>query len=91
MFLLNRITFPIIKTLVFLLVLRVSIAPAQQFNLIPFNVEEGLPQSTVYDILQDREGYLWIGTDGGGVCRYDGFRFSGSDHSDPARVWRQIR
>ena len=34
-----------------------------------------MPQSTVYEIFQDKDNYLWIGTDGGGLCRYDGFRF----------------
>jgi ligand-binding sensor domain-containing protein/serine phosphatase RsbU (regulator of sigma subunit) len=58
-----------------LLFLSAISASAQQFNLINFNVEEGLPQSTVWDIFQDHEGYLWVGTDGGGLCRYDGFRF----------------
>ena len=34
-------------------------------------VPEGLPQSTVRSMLQDREGHLWFGMDGQ-VCRYDG-------------------
>ncbi len=33
--------------------------------------EDGLPSMTVYDILQDAEGYIWLGT-AGGLCRYDG-------------------
>lgn len=34
----------------------------------------GLPQDTVYDIVQDRTGYMWFGTDEGAV-RFDGVRF----------------
>lgn len=34
----------------------------------------GLPQDTVYDIVQDRQGYMWFGTDDGTV-RFDGIRF----------------
>ena len=37
-----------------------------------YSVSDGLPSSTVNDILQDREGNLWFGTRWGGVCRYDG-------------------
>jgi len=38
------------------------------------SVEQGLSQSTVHCILQDRKGFLWFGTDTG-LNRYDGFRF----------------
>ena len=36
--------------------------------------EQGLPQSAVYDIAQDRDGYLWLAT-WGGLVRFDGVRF----------------
>lgn len=34
-------------------------------------MREGLPSNTVYAMLQDRQGFLWFGTDAGAV-RYDG-------------------
>jgi len=37
-------------------------------------IEEGLPQNTVYCILQDHKGFLWVGTEYG-LCRYDGYSF----------------
>ena len=37
-------------------------------------VEDGLPQSSVENILQDRLGFLWFGTQEG-LSRYDGYRF----------------
>jgi ligand-binding sensor domain-containing protein len=37
-------------------------------------VKEGLPGSEVYTVIQDRKGYLWMGTDAG-VCRYNGYFF----------------
>lgn len=35
---------------------------------------DGAPIGTVYAIQQDRNGYLWLGADGG-LLRFDGFRF----------------
>lgn len=48
---------------------------AQQFNFRNFSVKEGIAQSQVYSVLQDSRGYLWMGTRGGGITRYDGFKF----------------
>jgi len=36
---------------------------------------DGLPDISVLAILEDREGYLWFGTEDGGVSRYDGQSF----------------
>ena len=36
---------------------------------------DGLPQSQVRAIVEDKSGYLWIGTDGGGLARFDGREF----------------
>ena len=44
-------------------------------NFITYSVEAGLAQSQVNSIWQDRSGYLWLGTYGGGVSRFDGSRF----------------
>lgn len=44
-----------------------------QFKL--YTPDDGLPQSSVYDIIQDRKGVLWISS-GNGVARYDGSGFS---------------
>ena len=65
---------------------------AQQFNFSNYGVEDGLPQSTVFEIFQDNDGYLWLGTDGGGLCRYDGFRFKtfGKAEGLNANVIRKI-
>jgi ligand-binding sensor domain-containing protein/serine phosphatase RsbU (regulator of sigma subunit) len=37
-------------------------------------VNDGLPSATVYDIIQDSRGFLWIGTDNG-LAIYDGNKF----------------
>jgi hypothetical protein len=41
-----------------------------------FGVNDGLPFSDVYEILQDCEGNLWFGFRGWGACRYDGVEFT---------------
>ena len=35
---------------------------------------DGLPSSEVYNIIKDRNGYLWFGTDNG-LSRYNGYEF----------------
>ena len=47
---------------------------SQTANIIYFNTEHGLPQSTVNNIVQDKQGNLWIGTVEG-VCKYNGLVF----------------
>lgn len=34
-----------------------------------------LEQNTIYCILQDRKGFLWFGTEEGGLYRYDGYKY----------------
>ena len=36
---------------------------------------DGLGQNRVWAIFQDRDGFLWFGTDSGGISRYDGDKF----------------
>jgi ligand-binding sensor domain-containing protein len=48
---------------------------SQPYNFIPYSLPEGLPQSQVYAAFQDSKGYLWFGTQGGGVSRFDGNTF----------------
>ena len=48
---------------------------AQYYHFQNYTVEEGLPQSQVNVIFQDIRGNLWIGTNGGGLCRFTGDGF----------------
>lgn len=52
---------------------------AQQF-LENWTTENGLPQNSINDILQTRDGYLWLATFGG-LVRFDGARFVVFDRS----------
>ncbi len=50
--------------------------PAQAWSTNPrhFTVDDGLPTLDVYHIQQDKNGFIWIGTDVG-LVRYDGYDF----------------
>ena len=49
-------------------------APGPQSFLRQFGPAQGLSQPFIYCLLQDRQGYLWLGT-AEGLVRYDGSRF----------------
>lgn len=59
--------------LAFLFVVKVN---AQQYSIKNYSVTDGLPQSQVFGLYQDNEGYIWMGTKGGGISRFDGKNFS---------------
>ncbi len=46
----------------------------QDFSLLHFTVEDGLPSNVIYHVYRDSKGFLWICTDKG-VARYNGIRF----------------
>lgn len=48
---------------------------AQNYNFQHLSIQKGLPQSQVYAICFDSNNYAWIGTQGGGVCIYNGNEF----------------
>jgi signal transduction histidine kinase/ligand-binding sensor domain-containing protein len=45
------------------------------FSIRNYTAIDGLPQSQVKGIVEDKNGYLWIGTEGGGLARFDGREF----------------
>lgn len=46
-----------------------------QYDHRSWNTEQGLPQNSVFSILQSRDGYLWLATQEG-LARFDGTRFT---------------
>ncbi len=46
-----------------------------RYDIQQLNIDQGLQQQWVGSLFQDKDGYLWIGTSGGGVSRYDGKSF----------------
>lgn len=59
-----------------------SEAKAQQFNFQSFSINDGLAQSQVFSMLSDSRGYLWLGTNGGGLSRFDGVNFNNFSRKD---------
>lgn len=48
---------------------------SQTYDFKEFSVSQGLPQSQVTSIFEDSRGFLWVGTLGGGVSKFDGLHF----------------
>lgn len=66
---LYRITYPLL-----FLLLHYSCWP-QDFIYKHYDLQDGLPNPTIHAISQDKDGFLWLGTESG-LCRYDGNRFT---------------
>lgn len=84
---------PLSSRLLVLLVMLLAVFPpsvARALETISFSrlsVVDGLAQSTVTDVLQDKQGYIWIATLDG-LQRYDGYQFTlyKSDPRNPAAL-----
>ena len=46
----------------------------QTFAFQQFTIEDGLPGSTVYSMVQDKNKVIWAATDAG-LCKFDGYAF----------------
>ncbi|MBC5995526.1 histidine kinase [Romboutsia ilealis] len=72
----------IFLTIISILTLSSEHAYATSYNDIIFKsltIENGLSQSTVETILQDSNGYIWIGTNDG-LNKYNGYSFKKYEH-----------
>lgn len=64
-----------------------SVSWAQDLNAVRFQrygVENGLSQTTIRDMYQDQDGYVWLGTQDG-LNRFDGYEFR-IYRNDPAKI-----
>ncbi|MFT6783008.1 MAG: AraC family chitin signaling transcriptional activator, partial [Saprospiraceae bacterium] len=62
---------------IFLTVLLLVIAQhssAQELYYDQYTTNDGLPSNTIYEIVQDSNGLLWMGTENG-LVSYDGVTF----------------
>lgn len=60
----------------FLLLVLSLAGNAQQYQFSNYSVGDGLAQSQVFAMVEDARGYLWMGTRGGGLSRFDGRNFT---------------
>ena len=56
------------------LFLATNFCVAQNPYYINIDKSSGLPANSVYDVFQDKKGFMWFATDKG-LCRYDGTNF----------------
>lgn len=45
-----------------------------QFKVTHYTTENGLPHDLCYQIIQDKQGYVWLGTDNG-LAKFNGTAF----------------
>ena len=51
----------------------VSTVLTERYNVSYLDLKDGLPHNNVSAIFVDSSGFLWVGTYGGGLVRYDGY------------------
>src|SRR5690349_5072433 len=61
--------------------LTVCTSHAQEYNYIHYDVKDGLAGSTVYDMCQDKDGFIWFATEAG-ISRFDGTHFKNFTTTD---------
>ncbi len=77
----------ILKFILIILLSISSFPQTEEYIFKQFTDADGLSQSTIFEMLQDQEGYLWLGTIDG-LNRYDGYQFRiyVNDPSDNASI-----
>ncbi|MBX2992042.1 MAG: hypothetical protein KF749_12870 [Bacteroidetes bacterium] len=70
------------RSLIVVALFGASVVAAQQENIIfqQLSTADGLSRGTIYSILQDKQGFLWLGT-ATGLLRYDGYTFKRYAHN----------
>jgi signal transduction histidine kinase len=75
-----------IPSSIFFLFLAVSlflppVLKAQDYSYVQYNTKDGLAGSTIYDMCQDKDGFIWFATEAG-LSRFDGTRFKNFTTAD---------
>jgi ligand-binding sensor domain-containing protein len=67
------------STIIFLLL--PIYAFSQSYSYVNYDTKDGLSSSVVYDITQDKDGFIWFATESG-VSRFDGAQFHNFTYDD---------
>lgn len=62
--------------LLFTILLTTAALSAQTYGFLKWTVADGLPNPETTALAQDDQGFVWVGTNGGGVARFDGEAFT---------------
>jgi len=54
------------------------LAQPGQLDFRHYTIDDGLPSSEVYVAFEDKDGFMWLGTDNG-IARFDGYEFTTFD------------
>ncbi len=77
-----KFRFLLISCLIYCLLIPFGIfAQRPRINFRYISYKEGLSQSPISSVLQDKEGYIWVGN-WSGLSRYDGTTFKNFRHTD---------
>ena len=69
--------------LIFVLLIMLSfgaVAAELDVQFETYTIADGLPSDRVYDVVQDKQGFMWFGTNAG-LTRYDGYEFKTYSHN----------
>ena len=66
-----------------------SFALFAQTHFTRLSVDDGLPNASIYRIVQDKDGYIWLGSTNTGLLRYNGYELEAFDVL-PASVSQNI-
>jgi ligand-binding sensor domain-containing protein/two-component sensor histidine kinase len=64
----------LILAVCYMLAIHINNLQAQSYSSVHYDTKDGLPSTTVYDISQDKNGFIWFATENG-LCRFDGKNF----------------
>jgi ligand-binding sensor domain-containing protein/serine phosphatase RsbU (regulator of sigma subunit) len=70
----KAIVFNFFAIIFLLLIILAPLRGQQKFNFENISIPDGLSNSQVWDVIQDKYGFLWIAT-ADGLNRYDGYSF----------------
>jgi PAS domain S-box-containing protein len=83
----KKVTITFVLIFLFIFPIGISSINIEDITFEHISVEQGLPNSSVFCILQDKQGFMWFGTQHG-LTRYDGHNFKvyASDPRAPLKL-----